>query len=94
MFFISSESAVRFNDKGPVSYYSQIDNIEIFGISDFEDLESIVIYSVLGQKIVDYKSGSYSNNSGMVLNVSDLSNGTYLLKICCKTCFKILKFQK
>lgn len=70
------------------------DNIEIFGISDFEDLESIVIYSILGQKIVDYKSGSYSNNSGMVLNVSDLSNGTYLLKICCKTCFKILKFQK
>ena len=67
------------------------DNIEILGISDFE---SIIIYSVLGQKIVDYKSGSYSNNSGMVLNVSDLSNGTYLLKICCKTCFKILKFQK
>lgn len=70
------------------------DNIEILGFSDFEDLESIVVYSVLGQKIVDYKSENCRDNLDIILNISNLSNGTYFLKICYKTCFKILKFQK
>ncbi len=69
-------------------------NVKILGNLDIENLEFITIYSVLGQKIGDYEVADCLQGDDIVLNVSHLSNGTYLLKICYKTYSKILKFQK
>ena len=70
------------------------DNIMICVDSEFKNIENIIVYSLSGQKILDYKMPENIINSNIALNISNLSNGTYLLKICSKTCFEFLKFQK
>ena len=70
------------------------DNVEISGFSGTKDIEMVTIYSVLGQKITDYKFDSTMSSDRIIFNISNLPYGTYLLKICCKTDFEILKFQK
>lgn len=70
------------------------DNFAIYADFSNKDFESVAIYSVSGQKIVNFEISENIVNGSIILNISDLSQGVYLLKICYKTDFEILKFQK
>ena len=59
-----------------------------------KNLEYVAIYSVAGQKIADSETPEITVDNNMTFNISNLSQGVYLLKICYKTDFEILKFQK
>jgi hypothetical protein len=69
-------------------------NLVIYADFSNKDLETIAIYSVAGQKIVDFEIPKSIVKDNITLNISNLSQGVYLLKICYKADFEILKFQK
>ena len=69
-------------------------NLTIYADFSNKNLESVAIYSVSGQKIADFEISKLTVGDNMTFNISDLSQGVYLLKICYKTDFEILKFQK
>ena len=70
------------------------DNIAIYSDLGLKNITDIVVYSVSGQKMRDYISEWNDFDNIMMLNVSGLPDGMYFLKICYKTSFEILKFQK
>lgn len=81
------------NDKARIVALDD-NNLTIHADFSNKNLESIAIYSVTGQKIVDFEMFENTVEDDMIFNISNLSQGVYLLKICYKTYFEILKFQK
>lgn len=63
---------------------------------DSENLsvDRISIFSIAGQKVCDIDGIEYGGDNTMLLEISGLPKGVYLLEVCSKTRKKILKFQK
>ena len=69
-------------------------NLTIYADFCNKNLESVAVYSVAGQKITGFVEIRNEQNNNITFNISNLPQGVYLLKICYKTDFEILKFQK
>ncbi len=73
------------NDESDFSIFPTITDNEItirkkkIGINDFQ------IFNMLGQNLTELVSASQNNNKSLILNVSNLTQGNYIIKVGLKT---------
>ena len=72
-------------DENTIALFVDLDKISV---------DKISIFSISGQKMYDVETICYGNNGSIMLSISDLSKGVYLVEIYYKIGKKVLKFQK